>query len=203
MAVITIGGGSGSGKTTFARRLIERIGEKHCTLLSLDRFYADHPELSFEERCAQNYDHPQSIDTPLLVQCVYELSHGRAFDAPQYDFVNHRRIETPERLPATNILIVEGIFALYYPEVMELSDLKIFVDVDDDLQFARRLMRDMVERERTAQSVYKQYIQTVKPMYQTYISPTRNNADFIVHTHGECQYSKVLEVLAAWLGTLA
>ena len=171
--------------------------------MSLDRFYADHPELSFEERCTQNYDHPQSIDTPLLVQCVYELSHGRAFDAPQYDFVNHRRQETPERLPATNILIVEGIFALYYPEVMELSDLKIFVDVDDDLQFARRLMRDMVERERTAQSVYKQYIQTVKPMCQSYISPTRNNADFIVHTHGECQYSKVLEVLAAWLGTLA
>ena len=203
MAVIAIGGGSGSGKTTFAHRLIERIGEEHCTLLSLDRFYADHPELSFEERCAQNYDHPQSIDTPLLVQCVYELSHGRAFDAPQYDFVNHRRQEAPERLPATNILIVEGIFALYYPEVMELSDLKIFVDVDDDLQFARRLMRDMVERERTAQSVYTQYIQTVKPMYQTYISPTRNNADFIVHTHGECQYSKVLEVLAAWLGTLA
>jgi uridine kinase len=202
MPVIAIGGGSGSGKTTFAHRLIKRVDEQRCTLLSLDRFYADRPELSYEERCLLNYDHPDSIDSELLVKCVKALSQKQAFDAPQYDFMKHRRFEAPERLEPPEILIVEGIFALYYPEILELADLKIYVDVDDDLQFARRLMRDMVERERTAQSVYKQYITTVKPMYQSYISPTRQNADFIVHTHGECQYNKVLEVLAAWLGDI-
>ena len=202
MPVIVIGGGSGSGKTTFAERLIRRVGAERCSLLSLDRFYADHPELPYEQRCLQNYDHPDSMDVTLLTSCVFSLAHGNAFDAPCYDFTQHRRMEKAERLEAPKILLVEGIFALYFPELMELADLKIFVDVDDDLQFARRLMRDMVERGRTAESVYTQYVSTVKPMYRQYISPTRDNADFIVHTHGECQNNKVLDVLAAWVGDI-
>lgn len=201
MPVIAIGGGSGSGKTTFAERLIRRIGPDRCLHLSLDRFYADHPELDFETRCRFNYDHPDSMDVQLLAQCVRELASGKPTEAPRYDFTDHRRCPESEPLAGTPILIVEGIFALYFPEILELADLKIFVDVDDDLQFARRLMRDMIERNRTAQSVYSQYVSTVKPMYQQFISPTRQNADFIVHTHGECQYNKVLDVLAAWLST--
>ena len=201
MPVIAIGGGSGSGKTTFAQRLMERVGPERCLLLSLDRFYADHPEQDYEARCRCNYDHPDSMDVPLLAGCVRDLSAGKPVDAPLYDFTIHRRCERRERLQSTGILIVEGIFALYFPEILQLADLKIFVDVDDDLQFARRLMRDMTERNRTAQSVYSQYVDTVKPMYQQFISPTRQNADFIVHTHGECQYNKVLDVLAAWLSS--
>jgi uridine kinase len=202
MPVIAIGGGSGSGKTTFAQRLISRIGGDRCLLLSLDRFYADHPELEFEQRCQLNYDHPESMDAPLLGQCVNALAKGKPFQAPRYDFTVHRRFPDSELLNGSEILIVEGIFALYFTEIIAHADLKIYVDVDDDLQFARRLMRDMSERNRTAQSVYKQYVSTVKPMYQRYISPTRAQADFIVHTHGECQYNKVLDVLAAWLGEI-
>ena len=202
MAVIAIGGGSGSGKTTFARRLIGRVGKDRCALLSLDRFYADHPELPFEQRCLQNYDHPGSCDADLLTDCIRTLSAGQSFPAPCYDFTQHRRTAKTETLHPPEILIVEGIFALYFEEVVQLADLKIFVDVDDDLQFARRLMRDMVERGRSAESVCNQYIGTVKPMYQQFISPTREHADFIVHTHGECQYNKVLDVLAAWLNEM-
>lgn len=201
MPVIAIGGGSGSGKTTFAERLIRRIGTTRCLNLSLDRFYADHPEQDFEQRCLFNYDHPESMDVPLLVHCVRELSAGHPAPVPRYDFTIHRRCPENELLHSPGILIVEGIFALFFPEILELADLKIYVDVDDDLQFARRLMRDMTERSRTVQSVYTQYVNTVKPMYQRYISPTRQKADFIVHTHGEYQYNKVLDVLASWLSS--
>ncbi len=202
MPIIAIGGGSGSGKTTFAKRLIKRIGADRCLHLSLDRFYADHPELDFETRCQLNYDHPDSIDVPMLAQCVRTLATGQQAQVPRYDFTVHRRCPESDLLDGSNILVVEGIFALYFQEILEMSDLKIFVDVDDDLQFARRLMRDMIERNRSAQSVYSQYVATVKPMYQKFISPTRQNADFIVHTHGECQYNKVLDVLAAWLASV-
>lgn len=201
MPVIAIGGGSGSGKTTFAERLIKRIGSESCLHLSLDRFYADHPELDFETRCQFNYDHPDSMDVPLLAHCVRELAAGHPVQVPRYDFTVHRRCPESDLLGGSHTLILEGIFALYFKEILDLSDLKIYVDVDDDLQFARRLMRDMIERNRSAQSVYTQYVTTVKPMYQKFISPTRQNADFIVHTHGECQYNKVLDVLAAWLSS--
>jgi uridine kinase len=180
-------------------RLINRVGEDRCLHLSLDRFYADHPEQSYEQRCLVNSDHPDSVDVPLLVKCVKQLAAGLPAEAPRYDFTVHRRCAASELLEAREVLLVEGIFALYFQEVLDLSDLKIFVDVDDDLQFARRMMRDMAERDRSAQSVYAQYVSTVKPMYQQFISPTRQKADFIVHTFGECQYNKVLDVLAAWL----
>lgn len=182
--VIGLAGGSGSGKTTVVRRIVESLGSAQVTVLDHDRYYRDHPELRLEERAALNYDHPDSLETPLMIEHVQALKAGRAIDAPAYDFTRHARSTTAERFEPRTALIVEGILVFADKRLRELMDIKIFVDADDDIRFIRRLQRDTAERGRTVQSVIDQYLATVKPMHLEFVEPTKRYADVIIPQGG-------------------
>jgi len=182
--VIGLAGGSGSGKTTVVRRIVDSLGGEHVTVLDHDRYYRDHPELRLEERASLNYDHPDSLETDLMVRHVKALKAGRAIDAPTYDFTLHSRASATERFEPRDAIIVEGILVFADRALRELMDIKIFVDADDDVRFIRRLQRDTAERGRTMQSVVEQYIGTVKPMHLEFVEPTKRYADVIIPQGG-------------------
>jgi uridine kinase len=182
--IIGIGGGTGSGKTTVARRISDLIGEGRCSILPLDNYYRDMSHLTLEERKKQNYDHPDMIEHELLVDHLKRLMNGETVDVPTYDFTIYtRRSETVELSPKP-FIIVEGIFALYYDELVKLYDLAIYVDAEDDIRFIRRLKRDIKERGRSVDSVIEQYLSTVKPMHDAYVEPTKKRADIIIPRGG-------------------
>lgn len=181
--VIGVAGGTGSGKTTVAERLVQRMGSDRVALLRLDSYYADRPDLTLEQRAAVNYDHPDAFDWPLLLEHVRALRGGGGVAVPTYDFTNHRRRVDTEALPAARVLVLEGILVLYPPEVRELMRLKVFVDTDADVRFIRRLQRDVAERGRTPDSVMAQYLDTVRPMHLQFCEPTKRYADVIM-PHG-------------------
>ena len=181
--VIGIAGGSGSGKTTVVRRIVESLGGE-VTVLDHDRYYRDHPELRLEERAALNYDHPDSLETGLMVEHVKALKAGHAVEAPVYDFTLHARAAATERFEPRKALIVEGILVFSDKRLRELMDVKIFVDADDDIRFIRRLQRDIADRGRTLQSVVDQYQGTVKPMHLEFVEPTKRYADVIIPQGG-------------------
>ncbi|MDQ3171479.1 MAG: uridine kinase [Acidobacteriota bacterium] len=182
--VIGLAGGSGSGKTTVVRRIVESLGGAHVTVLDHDRYYRDHPELGLEERAALNYDHPDSLETGLMVEHVQALKSGRGVDAPVYDFTRHARSAATKRFEPRTALIVEGILVFADKRLRDLMDIKIFVDADDDIRFIRRLARDTSERGRTMQSVVDQYLGTVKPMHLEFVEPTKRYADVIIPQGG-------------------
>ncbi|MDQ3069003.1 MAG: uridine kinase [Acidobacteriota bacterium] len=182
--VIGLAGGSGSGKTTVVRRIVESLGGEHVTVLDHDRYYRDHPELRLEERAALNYDHPDSLDTGLMVGHVEALKSGAGIDAPVYDFTRHARATATERIDPRTAIIVEGILVFADKRLRELMDIKIFVDADDDIRFIRRLQRDTTVRGRTMQSVVEQYLGTVKPMHLEFVEPTKRYADVIIPQGG-------------------
>lgn len=184
MTVIGIGGGSGSGKTTVAARVIEAIGPTRACVIQCDRYYREHPALTFEERSALNFDHPDALDLALLVEHVADIKAGRAIDAPVYDFSRHARRPERDRLTPHEIVVVEGILALADETLRGLLDVKVFVDTDPDVRLIRRLSRDMHERGRTAQSVIDQYVNTVRPMHLAFVEPTKRHADVIVPEGG-------------------
>ena len=181
--VIGLAGGSGSGKTTVVRRIVESLGGE-VTVLDHDRYYRDHPELRLEERASLNYDHPDSLETGLMVEHVQMLKNGQAVDAPVYDFTLHARAAATERFEPRKALIVEGILVFSDKRLRNLMDIKIFVDADDDIRFIRRLQRDITERGRTMQSVVDQYLGTVKPMHLEFVEPTKRYADVIIPQGG-------------------
>ena len=182
--VIGLAGGSGSGKTTVVRRIVESLGGEHVTVLDHDRYYRDHPELRLEERAALNYDHPDSLETALMVRHVEALKAGSAVDAPVYDFTLHARAAATERFEPRRALIVEGILVFSDKRLRDQMDIKIFVDADDDIRFIRRLQRDIEERGRTMASVVDQYLGTVKPMHLEFVEPTKRYADVIIPQGG-------------------
>ncbi len=182
--VIGLAGGSGSGKTTVVRRIVESLGGAHVTVLDHDRYYRDHPELRLEERAALNYDHPDSLETGLMVAHVQALKSGLGVDAPVYDFTRHARSAATKRFEPRTALIVEGILVFADKRLRDLMDIKIFVDADDDIRFIRRLARDTSERGRTMQSVVDQYLGTVKPMHLEFVEPTKRYADVIIPQGG-------------------
>ena len=182
--VIGLAGGSGSGKTTVVRRIVESLGGTHVTVLDHDRYYRDHPELRLEERAALNYDHPDSLETGLMVEHVQALKAGRGVDAPVYDFTRHARSAATKRFEPRTALIVEGILVFADKRLRDLMDIKIFVDADDDIRFIRRLARDTSDRGRTMQSVVDQYLATVKPMHLEFVEPTKRYADVIIPQGG-------------------
>lgn len=184
MYVIGIGGGTGSGKTTVAKRIMELIGEDRCAILPLDNYYRDMSYLPMEERRKQNYDHPDMIEHELLVKHLKELIDGKAVEVPTYDFATYTRRKKTIRLEPKPFVIVEGIFALYYEELLSLYDLAIYVDTEDDIRFIRRLKRDIKERGRSVDSVIEQYLSTVKPMHDAYVEPTKKRADIIIPRGG-------------------
>ena len=182
--VIGVAGGSGSGKTTVVRRIIESIGPAHVALLDHDRYYRDRNDLRLEERAALNYDHPDALETDLMVQHVHELKAGRPVEVPSYDFTRHARLATPEVVPPRRAIIVEGILIFTDASLRALMDIKVFVDTDADTRFIRRLQRDVAERGRTMESVIEQYQSTVKPMHLEFVEPSKRYADLILPQGG-------------------
>jgi uridine kinase len=182
--VIGVAGGSGSGKTTVVRRIMESLGDGQVTLLEHDRYYRDRLDLRLEERAGLNYDHPDSLETDLLVQHVLALRGGRDVEIPMYDFARYARRESSETVKPRKATIIEGILIFTDAALRRLMDVKVFVDTDDDTRFIRRLQRDITERGRTVQSVIEQYLATVKPMHLEFVEPSKRYADIIIPTGG-------------------
>jgi uridine kinase len=182
--VIGVAGGSGSGKTTVVRRIVEALDEERVTVLEHDRYYRDRNDLRLEERAALNYDHPDSLETDLMVRHVNDLREGRSIEAPVYDFARHARVASTETIGPSRALIVEGILLYTDAPLRGLMDVKVFVDTDDDTRFIRRLQRDTKERGRTMQSVIDQYLSTVKPMHLEFVEPSKRYADIIIPQGG-------------------
>ena len=182
--VIGIAGGTGSGKTTLMKNLIDRFGDV-VTVLSHDNYYKRHDELTFEERCALNYDEPSALDTSLLVYQLDQLIHGQEIDCPVYDFVQHNRSNETIHIVPKQVIIVEGIMIFADEELRKLLDIKIFIDADADIRICRRIKRDVTKRGRSLESVINQYQQTVKPMHEKYVEPSKKFADVVVPEGGK------------------
>jgi uridine kinase len=182
--VIGIAGGSGSGKTTVANVILERVGAQHIAYLPHDAYYKDLSGLPHNQRTQINFDHPDSLDTDLLIQHVKQLINNQPIDLPIYDFKVHTRTTLIRRIQNQPIIIVEGILIFVEPELRELFDVKIFVDTDADIRFIRRLQRDITERGRSTESVIHQYLSTVRPMHLEFVEPSKRYADVIIPEGG-------------------
>ncbi len=186
MLIIGIAGGTGSGKTTVARSVIERLSAgKEVTFISQDNYYKDHTHLTLDERALINYDHPFAFDNELLIEHLGELKQGQTAYAPVYDFTMHARFtdQKLELLP-NNIVIIEGLHVLSDEKLREQLDIKVFVDTDPDVRILRRVLRDIEERGRSIQSIHQQYLTTVKPMHEAFIEPSKKYADLIIPEGG-------------------
>ncbi len=183
--VIGVAGGSGSGKTTIAQNIVQMIGRDRVAWVQHDSYYRHRPELSFEERSGQNYDHPRSLETELMVEHVKTLMGGKEVKIPSYDFANHLRSEIVNSVEPAQIILLEGILIFAEPALLELMDIKIYVDTDADVRFIRRLKRDMEERGRTQESVVEQYMTTVRPMHLQFVEPSKRKADVIIPEGGQ------------------
>jgi uridine kinase len=181
---IGIAGGTGSGKTTITNRLTDLLSEESVLLLQQDHYYKDLPHLPLEERAKQNFDHPDSVDSQLLISHVRALREGQAIERPVYDFTQHRRIPATVHLEPRPALIVEGILIFENAALRNLFDIKIFVDTEADLRFIRRMRRDIRERARTVESVVDQYLATVRPMHMEFVEPSKRYADVIIPEGG-------------------
>ncbi len=199
--VIGVAGGSGSGKTTVINRIVQSIGDDQVTVLEHDRYYRDRNALRLEERAALNYDHPDSLETDLLVRHVHALRDGQPVEAPVYDFARHARQEVTETLTARKAIIVEGILIYTDAALRKLMDVKVFVDADADTRFIRRLQRDTTERGRTVASVIEQYLGTVKPMHLEFVEPSKRYADIIIPVGGH--NAVAIDVLLTLIRSLA
>jgi uridine kinase len=182
--VIGVAGGSGSGKTTVVRRIVGALGDAQVTVLEHDRYYRERDDLRLEERAALNWDHPDSLETDLMVRHLNELRAGRNIEAPRYDFARYARLGITQTVTPRRAIIVEGILIYTDAALRALMDVKVFVDTDDDTRFIRRLQRDISERGRTVQSVIDQYLATVKPMHLEFVEPSKRYADIIVPQGG-------------------
>ena len=178
--IIGVAGGSGSGKTTIAASVVEIVGPQHVALVPHDAYYRDQSALSLEERALINYDHPDSLETELLAEHLKRLRAGESVDRPVYDFSTHTRSEETVAVNPESVILVEGILVLAEPTLRDLMDLRVYVDTDADLRLLRRLRRDIVERQRSADSVLEQYEATVRPMHIQFVEPSKRFADIIV-----------------------
>ncbi len=182
--VIGIAGGTGSGKTTLMKNLVERFGPV-VTVLSHDNYYKCRDNMPFEERCKLNYDEPDAMDTSLMVYHLEQLRRGEAIDCPVYDFAIHNRCKETLRVEPRQVIIVEGILIFENEPLRNLMDIKIFVDTDADVRLCRRIKRDVTKRGRTLESVLEQYQATVKPMHEKYVEPSKRFADIVVPEGGK------------------
>ncbi len=182
--VIGVAGGTGSGKSTVVSKIVDSIGDGAVSCIEHDFYYKDHPELSLEDRGALNYDHPDALETSLLVEHLDKLRGGQAIEAPQYDFSLHVRRKETQRIEPRRAIILEGILILVDEALRGAMDIKIFVDTDPDVRFIRRLQRDLAERGRTMESVIDQYQKTVRPMHLKFVEPSKRYADIIIPEGG-------------------
>ncbi|MBM3129713.1 MAG: uridine kinase [Chloroflexi bacterium] len=182
--LIGVAGGSGSGKTTVSHSILERVGRDRIAYLQHDAYYRDRSALPLVERARINYDHPDSLETDLLIEQLKVLRAGRAVNVPLYDFAQHVRKTETRRVAPHAVILVEGILIFADRALRELFDIKIFVDTDSDLRVLRRLQRDVAERGRTVESVIAQYLDTVRPMHLEFVEPSKRYADVIIPEGG-------------------
>jgi len=182
--VIGIAGGTGSGKTTLMNNLIAEF-QNDVTILSHDNYYKRHDDLTYEERCQLNYDEPAALETDLMAQHLDQLRQGQPIDCPVYDFTQHNRSNETIRIVPRKVIIVEGILIFENKELRDLMDIRIFVDTDADVRLCRRIKRDVNKRGRSLESVLTQYQDTVKPMHEMYVEPSKKHANIIVPEGGK------------------
>ncbi|MEZ4409145.1 MAG: uridine kinase [Polyangiales bacterium] len=187
MSVLFIGvaGGSGSGKTTIARAIVDALPPEDVALLEHDAYYRDQAHLSYEDRCRINFDHPDSLDNALFVRHLDALRRGEGVDKPRYDFATHRRLDETDRVEPRAVVVVEGILVLALEGIRERLDVKLFVDTDPDIRLMRRIRRDLEHRGRSFAQVRQQYYETVRPMHMAFVEPSKRSADVIIPEGGE------------------
>ena len=179
--VIGVAGGSGSGKSTFTNRIKEYFGDD-VVVLYHDNYYRRQDGVPFEQRVTVNYDHPDSLETELLVEHLKQLKEGKSIECPVYDYTKHNRSSEVIRIDPKPVILVEGILLLADPRVRDLLDIKVYVEADADERILRRISRDVEERGRDLNGIIKQYLTTVKPMYYLYVEPTRSKADIVINS---------------------
>jgi uridine kinase len=182
--VIGVAGGTGSGKTTVANEILQRVGAEHITYIPHDAYYRDLSHLPPRQRDQVNYDHPDALETGLLIEHLKELRAGRTVEIPVYDFTTHTRAQHTRRVEPAPVILVEGILVFAEPELRKLFDVRLYVDTDADVRFIRRLRRDMEERGRSAESVCEQYLSTVRPMHLEFVEPSKRYANVIIPEGG-------------------
>lgn len=183
--IVGVAGGSGSGKTTVVKRIIESVGEEQINLMQHDAYYRDLSHMPPEERAEQNFDHPASLETELMIRHLEAIRNGFAVDIPEYDFSTHTRKSSTLRLRPQKVVLVDGILIYVEKQLRELMDIKLFVDTDSDIRLLRRLKRDIVERGRSLESVLHQYEGFVRPMHEKFVEPSKRYADIIIPHGGE------------------
>jgi uridine kinase len=182
--IIGVAGGTASGKTTVSDAILERVGRERITYIQHDSYYRDLSHLPLEERRQLNFDHPDALETELLVAHLRQLQAGRPIEVPVYDFATYKRREKPRRVEPRRVIMVEGILIFVDRDLREMMDVKLYVDTDADLRFIRRLQRDIKERDRTLETVIQQYLTTVRPMHLEFVEPSKRYADVIIPAGG-------------------
>lgn len=192
--IIGVSGGSGSGKTTVSREIMEHLAGESVVMLAQDAYYNKQDQLTMDERKAVNYDHPDAFDTNLMVEQLQKLIKWEAIEEPIYDYVASTRGKDTLTIEPADVIIVEGVLLFVDERLRNLIDIKVYVDTDDDIRFIRRLQRDMVERGRSPESIINQYLASVKPMYHQFVEPTKRYADIIIPEGGSNKIAiKMLE----------
>jgi uridine kinase len=191
--LIGIAGGTGSGKTTLADKLVDSFGSQEVTVIRQDNYYKRHDDMDYEQRTRLNYDHPDAFDSDLFYEHIIALKQGKQVEIPVYDYTIHNRSEETILINPTPVIVLEGIMLFVEKELCDLMDIKVFVDTDADVRILRRIVRDVKERGRSLESVIGQYLTTVKPMHEQFVEPSKRRADIIVPEGGENQVA--LEML--------
>ncbi|MDC7293649.1 uridine kinase [Butyrivibrio sp. DSM 10294] len=184
ICIVGIAGGTASGKTTIVRKIKESFGDD-IVVINHDSYYKAHDDLSYEDRSRLNYDHPASFDTDLMIEDIKKLKNNQEIDMPVYDYTIHNRSDATVHVVPKKVIIVEGILILENKELRDLMDIKVFVETDADERLMRRIRRDMVERARSIDSILMQYRETVKPMHEQFVEPSKKYADIIIPRGGE------------------
>lgn len=192
--IIGVAGGSGSGKTTVVNYICEHFGPDNILRLEHDSYYRDLKHIPFEDRVKQNFDHPSSLETELLIRHIGALSEGYPVEVPVYDFAKHIRKEETVFATPTKVILVDGILIFSEPELRKLMDIRIFVDTDDDIRLLRRLQRDITERGRSVEGVLKQYEDFVRPMHLEFVEPSKRYADIIIPRGGKNKVAREMVI---------
>lgn len=183
--IIGISGGTGSGKTTVAKKIVDQLPPGSAIMIQLDWYYRDQSQLDIDSRSQLNFDEPDALDIPLLIEHINGLKHGEAINCPQYDFASHERLDTVCHIQPHPIVVVEGILLFSDIELRKLFDLRLFVDTADDIRLMRRIKRDILQRDRSISSIQRQYYSTVRPMHQKYVAPSKSCAHLVIPEGGE------------------
>lgn len=184
MYIIGIAGGTGSGKTTVVKKIMAALKGEGVAVIPQDSYYNDNTHLTMEERRLINYDHPDAFDWTLLYEQISDLRNGKPIEQPTYDYITSNRMQETVHIEPCKVIIIEGIMALYRKDLRDLMDLKIYVDTDSDVRLIRNILRDTVERGRTAEMVINRYLEVLKPMHEEFIEPTKRYADLIIPEGG-------------------